>query len=286
MSIYSLSNRYAQIEAYYALQWQHFDMEVHVHARCEIMCVIRGSCKIFLGKDEILLREKQLIFIDQDIPHRLLVEGSGCQLLNLEFACLPYRSGMDLRLLMEKSPDFQDFLTEKRPYVLLHDTAHASTALNELIKELESGGMSFLSELLFYRLLIILSKCRENAPTGIRYIRLAKEYLQAHFEEDIRVQEVAEAVGLSSAYLHVLFTQHTGHSIIDAVHALRLEKACFLLQNTKQTITEIAFACGYNSRQQFGYAFSGKLGISPGQYRKKQDRIYPADTETFRVIYE
>lgn len=285
MSIYNTENCRANIEAYYALQWQSFDMEIHIHPRCEIMYVLQGSCKIFLQDSEILLQEKQLIFLDENIPHRLLVEqGSPCHLLNLEFACREDGTGIHLRRLAEKSPDFQKFLFQKRPLALLHDAAHAGAALNELIAELETGGSSFFAELLFYRLLIMLSRCREPAPTGVHYIRLAKTYLQAHFQEDVKVQEVAGAVGLSQAYLHVLFTRHTGHSVMDALHALRLEKACFLLQNTRQSITEIAFACGYNSRQQFGYAFAKKLGESPGQYRKRQDVLRPADTETIRYL--
>lgn len=285
MSIYNNLLRFAHIEAYYGLEWPEFTMPQHTHKRCEIMYVMKGKCNILINETAINLKENQFVFIDENIPHGLLVvKGSPCHLLNLEFSCRQDYSKTDLHELKRGSEEFSDFMYGKSEYIWRQDMAGVGTALNELINELEGSGNSLLTDLLFKRLLIVMARCKETTAPGVSYYRKGLAYIAEHFDEDISVSDVAAYVGISQAYLQILFSRN-GISVMSAVHSQRLEKACFLLKNTKQTITDIAFTCGYNSRQHFGYCFENKYGQGPSAYRKTQGGIQPpADTKGFKTL--
>lgn len=257
--------RNVKISAYYNLQWKNFSMEPHRHHSCEVMCVQSGKCKIFTDEGQIDLKAGQLIFLEEDVEHSLIVE-SHCEMMNLEF--YEGDSGLDVARLWRESQEVRAFFQDDRPIKLLHDSVRAGQALRDLIAELEEGGEPYLTSLLFQRMIIEIARCSTLPTAGIGYLRKAKEYISAHYEEELRVGEVAQAVGVSAAYLQTLFARYEKGSVMDAVHDMRMEKAGFLLKNTRQTITDIAFACGYNSRQQFGYVFEKKYGKSPREYRR------------------
>ena len=254
-----------KISAYYNLKWESFSMEPHQHHSCEVMCVRSGKCKIFTNQEQVDLKAGQLFFLEEDVEHSLIVETS-CEIMNLEF--YTGDSGLEVGRLWQESREVRAFFQDSRPIKLLHDSVRAGQALRDLIVELDEGGDPYLTSLLFQRMMIEIARCSTLPTTGIGYLRKAKEYISAHYEEELRVGEVAQAVGISAAYLQTLFAQYEKGSVMDAVHAMRMEKAGFLLKNTRQTITDIAFACGYNSRQQFGYVFEKRYGKSPREYRR------------------
>ncbi len=275
MSFYGKTPKNARISAYYSLQWKDFSMEPHAHQSCEIMYVLSGKCKIFANEQEFLLRRNQLVFLDERVPHELLVE-SPCYMMNLEFSC---RSpGLDLEPLWAGTPEPRSFWEDARPVKKMDDSSFVGPALRDLISELEKGGEPYLTGLLFQRLLVELSRCRETGNRGIRYLRKARAYIGQHFDEEIRVADVAREAGVSPAYLQTLFAKYENTSVMEIVRDLRLEKACILLRNTRQSVTDIAVACGYNSRQQFGYSFQSLYGKSPREYRNLQGREEPLST--------
>lgn len=265
MAFYDKPMEKAEISTYYNLRWRDFSMEPHRHQSCEVMYVHSGKCKIFTDGEVLELKAGQLVFLEENVEHCLLVE-EPCEMMNLEF--FENRSGYSLKGLWQQSGEAQRFFKDARPVKLLYDNARAGRSLRDLIAELERGGDRYLTELLFQRLLVEMSRCSFMPSAGVGYLRQARSYIAAHYEEDLRVGDVARAVGISAAYLQTLFARYEKGSVMDAVHAMRLEKACFLLQNTRQSVTDIAFSCGYNSRQQFGYVFEGKYGKSPREYRR------------------
>lgn len=265
MGFYEKTMEKAGISAYYNLHWREFSMDPHRHQSCEIMYVHKGKCKIFADGGELTLKAGQLVFLEENVEHSLLVE-EPCEMMNLEFFESP--SGYPLKGLWQGSREARRFMEDSAPVKLLYDSARAGRSLRDLIAELERGGDPYLAGLLFQRMLVELSRCSLLPTAGVGYLRQARAYIAAHYEEDLRVEEVARATGISAAYLQTLFARYEKGSVMEVVHSMRLEKACFLLKNTRQSVTDIAFSCGYNSRQQFGYVFEKRYGKSPREYRR------------------
>ena len=279
-------NRYAIINAFYILQLEEFHMDVHEHKRCEIMYVANGSCLVELNGQLTVLGERHFVFIDQNVPHRLIVEENvPCTVLNLEFSCSPNQSGTDLHYIKKRSSSFRNFLSKPQKYQLFFDNYNMLDCLKSLIDTLEKKHLDnqFLIELLFSQFFVLLSYCMQEGKRqdGIHYTKKAKEYIDEHYLEDISADLIANHVGINRSYLHTLFSKYENCSITNYINNLRVERAAFLLKNTSMSVTDIAFSTGFNSRQHFGYTFKKYFQRSPLQYRKLPGIYIKANTSSF-----
>jgi len=82
------------------------------------------------------------------------------------------------------------------------------------------------------------------------------------------VAACAAALGYSADYLSDLLRQQTGSSTRDHIHHFLIERAKNRLLGSSATVSEIAFALGFESPQHFSKLFKSKTGISPGAYRQ------------------
>jgi AraC-like DNA-binding protein/ligand-binding sensor protein len=98
-------------------------------------------------------------------------------------------------------------------------------------------------------------------------IKKAIEYINAHYEEDIRLIEVAEHAHLNASYFSQQFKKEIGLSFSEYVSGLRIEEGKELLVNTSQPILEIAVSLGFSSDSYFCRVFKKKIGKSPQKYR-------------------
>ena len=74
----------------------------------------------------------------------------------------------------------------------------------------------------------------------------------------------------SPSYVSHAFRKHTGKTFSEYLTERRVHDAAALLKNTDGSVTEIAFACGFNDGNYFSKVFKKQLGISPRQYRKSK----------------
>ncbi|MCR5155248.1 MAG: response regulator [Butyrivibrio sp.] len=113
-----------------------------------------------------------------------------------------------------------------------------------------------------------LSKASEN--TGYSSILEAvMQLIQENYSrEEFSLQEAADNVGLSVAYLSRIFRKEAGCTFVDYLTNLRMRKASILLHDEEMKIYEVAEKVGYTSQQYFSLVFKKKLGISPAEYRQ------------------
>jgi AraC-like DNA-binding protein len=89
-------------------------------------------------------------------------------------------------------------------------------------------------------------------------------------DPDLRPDQIAEELGISTRTLHRIFAEHD-ETVMQHLLEERVGRAAKLLsfpQARHRTITEIAFACGFNDLSHFGRAFAERMGASPSQWRK------------------
>jgi len=95
----------------------------------------------------------------------------------------------------------------------------------------------------------------------------AKAFIQANADEPITLTQVAAHVHVSRFYFCKLFRKETGLTLTDHIARVRLEKAKSLLSDPRLRISEIVFASGFGSIQQFNSVFKQIVGVSPTAYR-------------------
>lgn len=93
-------------------------------------------------------------------------------------------------------------------------------------------------------------------------------YLEHHFTEKIKREQLAKAAGVSTSHFSVLFKQHTGFSPSEYLSRLRVHRAKELLINGSSTLREIALKVGYKDEFYLSRRFKQHTGISPSDFTK------------------
>ena len=106
---------------------------------------------------------------------------------------------------------------------------------------------------------------QDNAEPPV--IARAKEYIQEHQTENLRLGHVARAVNTSTFYFCKMFKKVTCINFTDYLSRIRIEKSKNLLLNPNLRVSEIAFEVGFQSLTHFNRVFKKILGQSPTEYR-------------------
>lgn len=103
---------------------------------------------------------------------------------------------------------------------------------------------------------------------GAVYVKEAARYMDAHYNEKIKIQEVADHVGVNRSYLASSFQKVLGCSPHGYLVKVRMEKARSLLAGTDLQICLVADSVGYTDPLAFTKIFKSSFGMSPRTYRK------------------
>ena len=103
----------------------------------------------------------------------------------------------------------------------------------------------------------------------IERIRAARQYIDAHFDTDLNLDVLAEAVSFSKYHLLRLFKRYYGQTLRQYLIDKRLEKAKEFLRSGMK-VTETCFAVGFQSPGSFSTLFKRKIGLTPKQYQNQQ----------------
>jgi AraC-like DNA-binding protein len=276
------SNYVLSTKAYYYKTWQGYQMpSLHSHSSIEVMYVIAGKCHIEIENKRVGLTKGQFILIDANVSHRLLVpKNRSCRMLNLEFGFVhDLDSPLDLKHILIEEADLLDFFEHEFSYSVLHDTDMVYSTLKKLIYYLDCSyrKKSLYIQLLHFQLLIDIAYLWKDtiayAKNGSEsHVYKAVEYLHQHYDEDIKIVQLARHVNLNENYLQRLFKEQMDLTIIEYLNRFRLEKAAMFLIETDYTMMEISDMIGLNSRQYFIKLFKDRYSTTPGAYRKSKGK--------------
>lgn len=100
------------------------------------------------------------------------------------------------------------------------------------------------------------------------FIQKAEEYVHNNYrDENLSLDSVCRALGVSNSYFSTVFKKETGNSFIGYVTDYRMEKAARLLIETNEKSYIIAKGVGYTDPNYFSYVFKRQFGVSPSKYR-------------------
>lgn len=107
---------------------------------------------------------------------------------------------------------------------------------------------------------------RIAGASPLRVVDAAKQFLHAHLCEPISLNEIAQAVQVSAAYLTDAFTRSEGMPLGRYRMRLRLNRALVDLPRCED-ITELALDLGFSSHAHFSGAFKSLYGLAPSAFR-------------------
>lgn len=115
---------------------------------------------------------------------------------------------------------------------------------------------------------IISNLAEEKGEQSTRPIRMAQLYVEEHYTEAVKLQEVAEYVGLAPSYLSSLFKKQVKKSLVEYLTYIRIQNAKQLLIDRNRNIADIADEVGFVDEKYFIKRFKKVTGLTPNEYRK------------------
>lgn len=112
------------------------------------------------------------------------------------------------------------------------------------------------------------SSSKTDNSRVVEEIDQATEYFNAHYNEDISIEEYAENNHVSISWFIRNFKQYTGSTPMQYILSKRIYNAEILLQNPAYNVTEISQIVGYDNPLYFSRIFKKVKGLSPSEYRK------------------
>ena len=97
----------------------------------------------------------------------------------------------------------------------------------------------------------------------------AKTLIEKRTEKSLSIEELADALGLSSSHFHRVFKTGTGMSPYQYYLHLRIERAKQLLDRSSLSVTQIASRLAFDNAYDFSNAFKQRTGMSPTQWRQR-----------------
>jgi PAS domain S-box-containing protein len=104
-------------------------------------------------------------------------------------------------------------------------------------------------------------------------LRGVLEYIEQHYREHLTLEDVAQAVNFTAAYLTELLRRETGLSIHRWIVEYRLAEAKRLLVNTEMSVAAVAEQVGFGNASHFCRQFRRKTNFTPRAWRKAKSRL-------------
>jgi AraC family transcriptional regulator len=156
--------------------------------------------------------------------------------------------------------------------------AHYDLTLAALVRALLAGDAGAADPLV-----TILGKTldgmagRPESPAIVQRVNDLMAFIQTQLEVSLSVEEMAAQAGMSVNSLIAHFARATGYTPAQYMLRQRLRRACWFLMNRPLSVAEIAFATGFSSHAHLCAIFRRKLGMSPGEWRRRHaSAIVPA----------
>lgn len=105
-----------------------------------------------------------------------------------------------------------------------------------------------------------------NDATTARILKYVTEHIDT---PDLKIDNIADAMGMSRSVLYTKIKQQLGMTPIDFVRHVRIMRACELLKNTDESLSSVAFAVGFSDAKYFSKVFKRETGIVPTEYRER-----------------
>lgn len=106
-------------------------------------------------------------------------------------------------------------------------------------------------------------------PNDAERINSVFDYMLQRFTEDISLAAVAEHIHMNDSAFCKFFKNRTGKTFSTILNEIRIGHACKLFIEQGLSVSEVCYACGYNSLSYFNRKFKAITRYSPMAYRKR-----------------
>ncbi len=238
----------------------HFPFPVHVHELAEIVAVTSGRIRISINGTEYTLVPGDVAVIFPLTPHsydEISENASGLVAIFPTDIIPEYTS--TFRSLEPEQPVLraEDAVPDSAPVI------HRLHALN--MEDALPMCIAYLHVLLactLHRLSYHPVYDYSDRGLGHRIMR----YISDHLCEDITLESVSHALGISISHLSHFFAEKLHVNFRQYINSNRIARARLLMRDSGYSLTMISDACGYSNMRTFRRAFIREVGCLPSEH--------------------
>lgn len=249
-------------------------MSLHWHVEFEIIRVLEGTLELSIDEQEYTVSKGSTILIPAGSVH------SGAP-YNCTYECIVF----DMNMLMNKNDSCCKLIRKiidhevepKYIYSQSYNDIHQIVwSLFDAIASKKEGYQLVVLGTLYQMIGSIFANQYYNpAPMQpprnhkrIVQLKTALEFMESSYNTQLSLEDMSESVNMSPKYFCRFFQEMTHRTPIDYLNYYRIERACYQLLTTDQSITEVAYNSGFNDLSYFIKTFKKYKGTTPKKYLK------------------
>jgi AraC-like DNA-binding protein len=245
------------------------DIEASVYEPA-LCLILQGSKTATIGEQSVTLSPGKALLVSHDLPVVSRITKASASEPYLSFVLF-----LDVQLIRSLYEQVADLPTPDAQVRSLSVAAAEDTWLAPFLRYIELMdnpldakvlGPSILREIHYRLLLSSIGQNLRNLLVADSYAsRIAKAIgqLRSEYRSPLRVSELAKIAAMSDSSFHKHFKDVTGTTPLQYQKDLRLIQAKVLLTELSNTVSDAAFAVGYESPAHFSRDYSRRFGLAP-----------------------
>lgn len=262
----------------------HYKGYYHWHQCCEVLYVHDGTGHVVVNGKTYPIRRGMLFFfrpyqlhhvyasVNSDNPYVRTIFHFDMQLVNDMLQSLPKRKALFTSLCNGNSI--------VQAFDLLSFESVVERNLEDYHHSRQEGRGEDTEEIamMILRLLDILIRDHHSGMSGPipaedrksnGYAQKVMSWIDEHYQESFRLDDLSEVMHLSKFYLSKLFHEQTGSTLKEYVTAKRMRHACRLLETSAKSVEWIGSEVGFANPSYFVQVFKQEVGTTPLKYRTR-----------------
>lgn len=236
-------------EIFHVSHLQNFDFPLHFHHAYELIIVNEGQLSVTIDQKEYMMNKNDVAFVFNNQMH-------GFQSIKQS----------DISIVIFSPEIIGHFFLNYKGVVPENNVLHC-----ENLPDLTKLDTIYRQKGFLYQLCGQLVEETEFLPveysSKTKVLHKILFYVDNNYSKECTLKKIAKELQYDYAYISKLFVQMMQMTFTEYLNHYRVSQACYLLRNSPQSITEIAFNCGYDNLRTFNRNFKKVTKQSPSAYR-------------------
>ena len=260
-----------------------FTQRLTWHQRLELLLPLDGPLGERMGDQVVELQPGDVLVVDHLKPHQV-VDAPGLDTRAIVISFLP-----ECVFTAGGPPTDYAFLipfhrkVEGRPHVLRAGSGQAGDAHEAMARLLscyfDTGNTHREAGCKAWLLVLLKSLIQEFRDSALQRVELLErqkqsdqlkpvfDHVREHYASRVSLEAAARMCGLSQAQFGRTFKQASGMTLGNYLNQVRMTHAVELLEETRDTISEIAYRLGFSDQSHFDRRFRRTFGRTPSEHR-------------------
>lgn len=254
---------YEQRHKFYAEARRRFEIDPHLHHHLELLYITQGELEVVINGTEYRATDGDVVFVFPNQIHA--------------FRDLTPLRGYILLALPDDYPELAAIFNGNLPASpVIHTDNSEIAALFRSVSQHVKRKPAYKDEILrgyslaLFGLLLPLMELHPQNTSDLSVTQKVLLYCDEHYTEPLTLEHLARCFGVSRFYISHIFTDKIKINFNNYLHTLRIRSAKQLLQQESYSVTDVAYAVGYNNLRTFNRRFFAEEGCTPTEYRRTQ----------------